>query len=249
MRIVTINMHKGFTAFKRRLMLEDLRHALREADPDVLFLQEVVGRHQRHEETNEDWPPRPQYEYLAEEKWEEFVYGKNAEYPAGHHGNAILSRHVIDLSQTVNVSASHLEQRGILYARMHPWEGGPALHCICIHLGLLKRWRARQLAAIREFIACTVPAGAPLIVAGDFNDWSGKAAKGLAAPLGLVEAFRETHGACARTYPAFCPVLCMDRIYLQGLAVSDAHRLSAGNWRSLSDHVGLLAELELKKEG
>ncbi len=45
-----------------------------------------------------DMPPEEldsQFAFLADEIWPHFAYGKNAIYSAGHHGNAILSKHPI----------------------------------------------------------------------------------------------------------------------------------------------------------
>ena len=41
LRIVTYNIHKGFSQFNRYMMLHELREQLRLLDADIVFLQEV----------------------------------------------------------------------------------------------------------------------------------------------------------------------------------------------------------------
>jgi len=47
-RILTVNTHKGFTALNRRFILPELREAVRSVSADVVFLQEVLGTHEKH---------------------------------------------------------------------------------------------------------------------------------------------------------------------------------------------------------
>src|SRR5688572_5141305 len=43
LRILTINTHKGHSAWNRRFMLAELRDAVRSTAADLVFLQEVIG--------------------------------------------------------------------------------------------------------------------------------------------------------------------------------------------------------------
>src|SRR5437870_6391461 len=90
--VVTYNIHKGVSQFNRRMIVHELRERLRGMNPDIVLLQEVQGDHMRHAARFRDWPARPQYEFLADANWSEVVYGQNAIYEHGHHGNAVLSR-------------------------------------------------------------------------------------------------------------------------------------------------------------
>src|SRR5437660_811716 len=92
LHVSTYNIHKGFSQFNRRMMIHELRDHLQVLGADIIFLQEVQGLHSRHAARFEDWPDEPQYEFLADQVWPEFAYGRNAVYDHGHHGNAILSR-------------------------------------------------------------------------------------------------------------------------------------------------------------
>ena len=46
--VLTINTHKGFTAFNRRFILPELREAVRTVGADIVCLQEVMGEHEAH---------------------------------------------------------------------------------------------------------------------------------------------------------------------------------------------------------
>ncbi|HYQ51944.1 MAG TPA: EEP domain-containing protein, partial [Pseudomonas sp.] len=48
LNVMTINVHKGFTALNRRFILPELREAVRATGADLVFLQEVHGSHQQH---------------------------------------------------------------------------------------------------------------------------------------------------------------------------------------------------------
>jgi len=245
LRVATYNIHKGFSHFNRRMMVHELRDRLRAMDADLIFLQEVVGAHEVHASRYEDWPEEPQYEFLADVVWPEFAYGRNAVYDEGHHGNAILSRFPILSWENLDVSAHTLENRGLLHCEVAVPSWAEPLHCICVHLGLAARWRRRQLAALERRIHQMVPDSAPLIVAGDFNDWRGTAGEALIENLRLVEVFEHTTGRPARSYPAAMPLLRLDRIYVRGFKVSDAQVHRGRPWSRISDHAALSATMTL----
>jgi endonuclease/exonuclease/phosphatase family metal-dependent hydrolase len=115
------------------------------------------------------------------------------------------------------------------------------VHIVCIHFGLMGNERRSQIATLCDRIDSHVPHNAPLIVAGDFNDWLGQAGRLFLNRLGLHEVFRETHGRYARTFPAWFPILQMDRIYFRGLIPVSCDRLAHSPWDMLSDHAPLAA--------
>jgi endonuclease/exonuclease/phosphatase family metal-dependent hydrolase len=244
--VATYNIHKGISSFNRRAVVHDLREQLREMQADIVFLQEVVGNNERHSEKHENWPEGPQHEFLADEHWPVSAYGKNAVYEHGHHGNAILSRFPITNCEQVDISTNRLEQRGLLHAEIAVPGQKEALHCVCVHLGLFGRSRVKQLSAIYERIDALVPRTAPLIVAGDFNDWRHRAGTPL-RELDLQEVFKATHGRYARSFPARLPILRLDRIYVRGLEVNSAEVHRGRAWAKLSDHAALQAELAFSK--
>ncbi|MBC7782155.1 MAG: endonuclease/exonuclease/phosphatase family protein [Proteobacteria bacterium] len=243
LRVATYNIHKGFTAFTQQLMLRDLRVQLHTLAADVMFLQEVHGRQDRHAIRYEHWPAKPQYEFLADAVWTDFAYGKNAVYNHGHHGNAILSRYPIVKWDNVDVSAYFFESRGLLHCEIDVPGWQQRLHCVNVHLGLLARGRRWQLKALCNHIRELVPEGAPLVIAGDFNDWRKEASEDLVGALGVSEVFEVTRGHPARSFPTRMPLFRLDRIYVRGFEVRHAHVHHGRDWARLSDHAPLSATL------
>ena len=213
-KIATYNIHKGFSHFNRRMMIHELRERLRHLDADIVFLQEVVGEHEGHASRFDNWPAEPQYEFLADSVWSDFSYGRNAVYDHGHHGNAILSRYPILKSENQDVSAHAFERRGLLHCEIGWPAAKTSLHCLCLHLALNERGRGLQLGAVIERIRREVPDDAPLVVAGDFNDWRNRAGRRFAHELGLVQAFRDHRGKSARSFPSTFPLLQIGRAHV-----------------------------------
>ncbi len=238
-------MHKGFTPLNRRFILPELRDAIRAVGADVVFLQEVHGTHLRHGRRIANWPAMAQYEFLADELWPQFAYGRNAVYPDGDHGNAVLSKFPILHHDNRVVSRPGTEPRALLHCVLQAPGWPDAVHVICVHLGLLESDRQLQLRRLCEQVSDTVPADATLIVAGDFNDWRHRAHDLLQRRAGLREVFHRADGRSARTFPARLPLLALDRIYVRNARVHNPEKLPRRPWSHLSDHVPLAARIEL----
>jgi endonuclease/exonuclease/phosphatase family metal-dependent hydrolase len=271
LRVATYNIHKGVTGIRRRPRIHDVKLALNTIDADILFLQEVQDRNEMLRK-HANYPPARQLDFLAGGGYEHLAYGMNAVYPHGHHGNAILSRYAIGHYTNHDISDHALEKRGMLHAvsKVQTPRGRRAreVHLICVHFGLIKRSRLRQAAALAEFVDEEVPRGAPLIIAGDFNDWQ-KRVDGLlrerldvaevsvadTPPTGLRTVLdrvlpwrngRDATPAVSRTFPSFAPWLTLDRIYVRGFAVRRVEVPKGLTWARRSDHAPLIADLELK---
>jgi len=242
--VLTVNVHMGFDLLNRRFVLPGLREAIRGEAAELVLLQEVLGEHARHARRHAAWPAGPQYEFLADSLWPQFAYGRNAVYPHGHHGNALLSRFPIVSSVNRDVSVHGHEQRGLLHAILRLPGQLREVHAICVHLGLREAHRRKQIGLLCQTVHEHVPADAPLIVAGDFNDWRARG-HALLRGCGLVEAFEHLHGRLARSFPSRWPRLPLDRIYLRNARVEQARVLSGRPWSHLSDHVPLLARIAL----
>jgi endonuclease/exonuclease/phosphatase family metal-dependent hydrolase len=247
LRVATCNIHKGLSMFNRRVVIHAVRDQLRALDADIVFLQEVSGRHERHALRHGTWPDEPQHEFLADFVWADSAYGPNVVYEGREHGNAILSRFPIVRWENQDVSSHRFEKRGLLHCEMAVPGWDVALHCVCVHLALHARGRSRQLERLRQRIERMVPADAPLIVAGDFNDWHWRhrATHEFAHPLNMHEVFEMDHGRPARSFPALLPLLQLDRIYVRGFSVRNAHVQHARGWHRSSDHRALTCELSL----
>jgi endonuclease/exonuclease/phosphatase family metal-dependent hydrolase len=237
-KIVTFNIHKGFSWFNQKVTLEEMKTHLQALGADMVCLQEVLGWH-------ELFAPRPQFEFLADRVWTHYAYGKNAVYSKGHHGNAILSRFPFESYENLDLSNHRFERRGLLHGVVScPEWNGRKVHIMTAHLDLLSWGRERQLTKLCEAIRARVPEGEPLILAGDFNDWAEELGAGLDERAGLREVFLDRNGEHARTFPAVWPYLKLDRIYVRGFRVLEVETLSGLPWSRLSDHLALAAVLE-----
>ncbi len=250
LKVATYNIHKGLSPLNRKLIIHDVREHLHDCDADIVFLQEVQGEHSRNGVRFADWPEASQHEHLAEGKYQDIVYGLNAEYKHGHHGNAILSAHPVKNWTNIDVSHHRFESRGHLMARIDVPGWPESVTCVCVHLGLFAVSRRVQIKKLVEFLRESTPANGPLIVGGDFNDWlstQSRISKKLFDELGLVEAFEHVEGMPARSFPSVLPVLTLDRLYVRGLDIKSVHRINGrrkgAGLRGLSDHVGLAVEL------
>ena len=245
LKVLTVNIHKGFSVFNRRFILHELREAVRAVGADVVFLQEVQGSHTHHSARFLNWPSSPHYEFLADTIWPTFAYGRNAVYPHGDHGNALLSKFPIAQYRNRDVSVGDTERRGALHCVLRIPDWPQELHAICVHLGLQRSHRDAQLESLCRMVNVEVPAGAPVIVAGDFNDWQRRAHDVLEECAGMREVFVQARGRAARTFPARCPMLPLDRIYVRNATAHAPVLLPRRPWSHLSDHIPLAAEVSL----
>jgi endonuclease/exonuclease/phosphatase family metal-dependent hydrolase len=235
-RVLTLNAHQGLRAGQRHAALLRIRNALRASRADLVFLQEIGAAEGRGTHVH-------QYEVLADGVWSQHCYGRNAVATRGHHGNALLSRHPITTWRNVDASFGKAEPRGLLHAVIG-LEGKPQpLHAICLHLALRESHRRRQIDRLLELVTQEIPADAPLVIAGDFNDWRERAHRRLVLS-GLAEVHAAVSGRPARTFPARVPWLRLDRIYVRNVLHRPV-KISARDWRMLSDHLPLAAELSL----
>ena len=261
LKIATYNIHKGFSHFNRRVVMHELRERLRELDADIMFLQEVQGEHPGHVARYRNYPEGGQHEFIAGETWVHSVYGKNSVYEAGHHGNAILSRFPILQSLNTDVSAHRFESRGLLHCEIDlagrqpvEREGGGAagypsayplrVHCLCVHFGLFAKGKREQTRMLIQYVLENIPPDAPLIIAGDFNDWRNEISHALAGKLEVHDVFHLHKGSLARSYPARLPLFRLDRIYVRGFEVLHSEVHVGENWKRLSDHAALSARLK-----
>jgi endonuclease/exonuclease/phosphatase family metal-dependent hydrolase len=273
LKLATFNIHKGVMWHMRSSLRQAMRgekarpqlriHALREAiaslDADIVFLQEVQHVHRTREELYTLWPNQPQHEFLAKlggathdephNKSSEYysAYETNAHTKHGEHGNALLSRYPLLSVAHRDMSDHRYEQRGLLHVCVALTDK-VVLHTVCVHLGLLAASRARQVAILKKFVAEHVPPGAPLVIAGDFNDWHGRIkpeqlGEGVQDATHEVESSTPLHPLLQKfgkvipekfahqltpwgrrqqrigTFPAPLPLLPLDRLYVRGFKV------------------------------
>ena len=244
-KFLTYNIHKGFNRYNRSFILHKIREQLEAVTVDVVFLQEIHGQQLDHQAKVTGWPEEAQFEFLADQLLPHYAYGKNAIYDKGHHGNAILSKHGFERWDNVNVSRFSWSSRSFLHGVIRRSEHGPPLHLICVHLEFVGFERNRQLKILSQYINEVIPDNEAVIVAGDFNDWSGRTGLRFEMQSGMREAFRQSLGGHAKTFPSHRPFLGLDRIYYRGVELIKCDCLSGHPWQKMSDHLPLYAEFSL----
>ena len=240
-RVATYNIHKGVQGLgpRRRLEIHNLGLAVEQLDADIVCLQEVRQSHRREAQHFMRWPELSQADFLTPEGYEA-IYRTNAITRYGEHGNALLSRWPVVAHQHEDISDHRFEQRGLLHVEV--MVHGQAVHVLVVHLGLIRSSRARQVAQLQRFIEREVPHAAPLLVAGDFNDWGALVKKALSATnLKSFEVQRHP------TFPSRLPLVQLDYVYARGLTPLSVQVPQGRIWWRMSDHLPLIAEFALPK--
>lgn len=242
-KVVTYNIHRGLSAFRRTDVLARIVMILEESQADIICLQEVWAELGRR---------KPDFERLAEAVWAHRAYGRNAVVDKGHQGNVILSRFPILRWTNIDLSVRGFEPRGGLHAKIaHP--SGTILSVLCQHFGLAPHERDKQAGRLIEELTRpdqdpSYRAGEALIMGGDFNDWNGRLDAVFLKRLGVREAYRATEGGSARTFPSVLPILPLDRLYYRGCEALSSRVHHHLRWKGLSDHLPLEAEFLLLKK-
>jgi endonuclease/exonuclease/phosphatase family metal-dependent hydrolase len=252
--VATYNIHKAHSSI-HGCRLSALKDGLSEIDADVICLQEVQDINTKRHAISIEEHGDLQTIALKGNLYPYIAYGANAIYKHGNHGNAILSKYPIQVWQNIDISDHKFEQRGILHAILeHPNHG--KIHVICVHFGLFKSSRARQANALIEHVKHSVLDNEPLIIAGDFNDWNLHVHHILCQGLELKDVIENTKNNIAdkryskrielgRTFPSLAPWFKLDRLYVRGFEVQDAHVKSGHIWQKRSDHMPIQATLKI----
>lgn len=229
-KLITYNIHKGVAPFRSLSVIDRIKLSLKESDADFLLLQEVVGERL-------DRPKVERHmEELADKRWPHHAYGKNAVFPQRNHGNAILSCEPIKSFHNQDLTIYPVEKRGLLHCQLD-WKP-PGLHLCSVHLDLFELTRKQQLKMVVDYLKKAVPKKAPLVLGGDFNDWARKVGSVLEEELGMEEL-------SAPSFPAWHPILRLDRLYVRGIKVKEFKALEDPPWNRLSDHLPLALEFRL----
>jgi len=159
--------------------------------------------------------------------------------PGGHgwHGNALLVRsgRLIRLRRLALPGA---EPRGALIAELQLPAG--RLRVVAAHLGLLRRHRAQQAAALLD--AIHQGSAMPTLLMGDLNEWR----PGVPSSLVTLESLFGPLGEGTPSFPSRLPFLALDRILgaPHGLVQAiEAHHSPLA--RIASDHLPLRARIDV----
>jgi endonuclease/exonuclease/phosphatase family metal-dependent hydrolase len=244
-RVATWNIHKGVNGLRprRRLEIHHIGLAIDQFDADIVCLQEVRKHHRGEAQRFMHWPALEQADFLAPLGYTP-VYQTNAVTKQGEHGNALLTRWPVIQHQHEDMSDHRFEQRGLLHVEVLVHD--QSVHVIVVHLGLIKASRRRQIAQLCAFIQREIPQDAPLLVAGDFNDWGSASETVLKAEQLFAIKANPITAKKLRTYPARLPLVQFDYVFARHLSATQATVPSGQHWARMSDHLPLIADFAPK---
>jgi endonuclease/exonuclease/phosphatase family metal-dependent hydrolase len=153
----------------------------------------------------------------------------------GDYGHILLSRWPIEDCEYIDLTVGGREPRMAISASIN--SPGGTVQVLSAHLGISTPERRNQLALVKDHLS-NGPNGAAVVL-GDFNEWrrSGAATRTLCPPFEVA--------ALLRSFPSNRPLFALDRIWCRApLEPVDAR--VAKEYRKLSDHLAVVAELRFK---
>lgn len=244
-KVLSYNIHKGYCHGNTRFVLENIKKMIQKSESDIVFLQEITVRDEREKSLIPNWPTTHQLAYLSETLWPFTSFGQNVASEEKDYGNAVMSRFEITKEENLNLTVSKKQKRGLLHVEVTLPNTNIKLHLLNVHLDLFEQGRLLQVEKIIQRVEKEIPSHDPIILAGDFNDWSQSISSFLHKRLDFKEAFLDIHGKHAKTFPTVRPSLSLDRIYYKNLSAISATVLKEGSWKVLSDHLPILCEFSL----
>jgi len=236
-RVVSWNVHAMAGADGRRDP-ERIARVVEELRPDIAGLQEVG--------TPELPPDVPDPAALLGT----LTGMRSAFGPTMHHrlgfayGNAVLSRQPIQAIRNYDLSVSGREPRGCVRADVELEHS--VVHFFAAHLGLHWRERRRQAAQLLSAdILRDTALAYPLVLVGDFNSLSNRAAVPRWLRRQLVDCAVKARNE-APTFPARFPLFRLDHCYVDAaFQVASVEVYRSRIARRASDHLPLVVELEI----
>ncbi len=154
----------------------------------------------------------------------------------GWHGNALLVREG-STTRVRRLALPGAEPRGALIVDLVLPDG--PLRVVAAHLGLMRRHRLRQAAAILAAVAEAPPM--PTLLLGDMNEWR----PGIASSLAAWEPMFGPFGHPLPSFPSRLPFLALDQVlgHPRGL-VAATHVHDSPLARLASDHLPVWARID-----
>ena len=224
-RLATWNIH-GAIGRDGRHDVERILAVLREVDADVVALQEVASLGLEE----------GLLQAVRRDLGMHVVTGRTLTRRNADYGNALLSRHPVTDSTSIDLTIGRHEPRNAIDARIALDDA--EIRVVATHLGLRpseRRWQVKRLLAALE----SGPLGA-CIVMGDLNEWYlwGRPLRWLHAKFAAIRT--------PATFPARRPMLKLDRIWAHPTSALDSLRAHGSPLaRVASDHLPLVATYAL----
>lgn len=226
-RVMTWNIHGGRGPDRRR----DLRRVVdlvQRHEPHIIALQEIDSRGQTSATPDA-------FDFLGEELGGNSYATRLIRAPDGDYGHAVISRWPMAAARYHDISYKRREPRLAIETILETPQG--PLQVVAAHLGLSFRERLQQAEKLVQIVQ---NGGERSVLMGDLNDWIARS-----AVRRVLDRQFPGHSHL-RTFPAYRPILSLDRIYCRPKSI--LHRC----WtdpaaRFASDHLPVVADLELGK--
>jgi endonuclease/exonuclease/phosphatase family metal-dependent hydrolase len=246
-RIMTYNVH-SCVGVDKRLDVARIAAVIAQSKPDIVALQELdVGR------------PRTggidQAHAIATRLGMAFHFNCAMRVEEEQYGDAILTALPMRLVRSGRLptlpQVRGLEPRGALWVAVET-APGMELQVFNTHFGLAPPEQRKQAACLlgKDWLGAEAGRG-PVVLVGDFNATTRYAAyQALADRLDDAQRALQRTGRRPRTSPTFpsrFPMLRIDHVFVgPGVKVLDVHAPSGPLTRAASDHLPLVADIEVK---
>lgn len=231
LRLMTFNIHHG-EGLDGRLDLERVARVIRDADADIVGLQEVdrgVERTGRRDIVKE----------LADLTGLRHAFGKNIDLQGGDYGNALLSRFpIVSEGNRPLDPVGGGEQRGVLQTVLDV--GGRRVLVLTTHFDHRRDSAQRPRSAAQMVDMVGQWGDGPVIMMGDFNDVSGSEAHRTLTAI-ATDAWAAVGKGDGFTIPVASPTRRIDWILLRGLTPVEARVIQT----DASDHLPVLVTATL----
>jgi endonuclease/exonuclease/phosphatase family metal-dependent hydrolase len=224
-RVLTWNIRGGI-GWDGSFDLGRIVTLIRHHDPDIVAIQEIDSRGR----SKDVYTP---VAFLSQSLGSHVAEARTIVAPDGHYGHALISRWPLSTPVLHDISVLKREPRFAIETTATTSYG--PLHLAAVHLGLKVGERRRQAAQLADIAESGAVAS---VMLGDFNDWPWRGAVRRA----LAEALpaRTRH----RTYPAWWPLLILDRVYCRPPQAMIRSWIDPAA-RHISDHLPVIADIQL----
>jgi endonuclease/exonuclease/phosphatase family metal-dependent hydrolase len=223
LRVMTWNIHGGIGP-DRQFSLARITETIDRHNPDVVALQEVDSRRGAV-------GARSPFELLREAVGEHGIESKSITTADGDYGQMLASRCPFNATHVHDITHADREPRRAIETEVQCGNG--KIRVVATHFGLSlaeRRTQARRLVAIAR------AHDLPTVMLGDFNDWFWPGSLRLALKHELPGRTRHT------TFPSWCPVLRLDRIFCWPPSIMKRSFVDRSAWRA-SDHLPVIADI------
>ncbi|WP_232371032.1 endonuclease/exonuclease/phosphatase family protein [Desulfogranum marinum] len=227
-RIATYNVHRcvGRDGVEN---IDRIVAVLKGLNADIVALQEVTSSNKQSSSM---------LARLALETEMEAIEGFTLTTSGTRYGNAILTGLPISTVNRINISVTGKEPRGVIEIVLHVPDIETSITIWATHLGLGIAERYFQINQLLRVIG-TKNADVSVLL-GDFNEWLvwGRSMRAVQMVF--------TQSSSPATFPAWIPLLKLDRIWVKPIGALSALRpYKTRLSRTASDHLPLIADITI----